>query len=228
MGVPESRRLRLATATALVVGPALFLLDNLIHPEEFEQGNEAEQLTAIAEAADRWQIAHLIGFISVPFFALVIIGLAAIVHRSQPGLAIAAAAAGIVGLMGFAFALALDGYTWGVLGDVYADPGIDAATLEAAFEEVQGSAWTIPYSLLSVAWLGAMLALAWAAARGGWIGAPAAVLLGAGSLAVWLEGLIPDNAYFIASSALLLVGGVAAARDVARLDDARLAGVRSA
>jgi hypothetical protein len=37
----DADRLRLATASGLVVGPALFLVDNLIHPEELGRGNEA-------------------------------------------------------------------------------------------------------------------------------------------------------------------------------------------
>jgi hypothetical protein len=43
--VPGDRRLyRIGCGAALVAGPVLFLVDNLIHPEEFTRGHEAEQL----------------------------------------------------------------------------------------------------------------------------------------------------------------------------------------
>jgi hypothetical protein len=73
----------------LVVGPALFLVDNLIHPEELGRGNEAEQLAAIAADADRWQIAHLIGFIGRIVICCSILGLAWLVRRTHPALGLA-------------------------------------------------------------------------------------------------------------------------------------------
>jgi hypothetical protein len=219
----DARRYRLATAWALVIGPALFLLDNLIHPEELGRGNEAEQLAAIAADPERWQIAHLIGFASLLAICVFVLGLAWIVRRTQPSLGLWAGAAGIAGAMGFAFAFALDGYTWGVLGEVSGRPATDAATIQAALGEVQESSWALPYYALAiVAFVGAMLALSWGLARGGWASARAAALLALGSLAVAIEGVIASNAYFIASSALLLVGGLAVARELLRVADGRL------
>ena len=57
--------------------------------------------------------------------------------------------------------------------------------------------------------------------------APAAALLAVGSLAVAIEGLVPSNAYFIASSALFLLGSAGVARELLRVADGRLA-VRAA
>ena len=51
MRVPENARLyRLGSGAAPIVGPALLFL-NVIHPEEFSRGNEAQQLAAIAVSA---------------------------------------------------------------------------------------------------------------------------------------------------------------------------------
>ena len=223
MGVTDARRYRLATASALVIGPALFLLDNLIHPEELERGNEAEQLAAIAADADRWQLAHLIGFVSLLGICVAVLGLAYVVRRTQPSLGLWAGVAGVVGVLGFAFAFALDGYTWGVLGEVSGRPGTDPETIQTAFGEIQESGWSLPYYALAVlGFVGGMLALCWGLARGGWVRASAAALLALGALAVAIEGLVASNAYFIASSALFLVGGVAVARELFRLADARL------
>jgi hypothetical protein len=56
--------------------------------------------------------------------------------------------------------------------------------------------------------------------------APAA-LLALGTIAVGLEGVVQDNAYFIASSALLLLGGAWAGFEILRLDDASFAAGRA-
>ena len=63
--LPNVGLYRRMTALALVAAPAIFLLDNLIHPKEFARDNEARQLAEIAEHYDRWQIAHALGFIAM-------------------------------------------------------------------------------------------------------------------------------------------------------------------
>jgi hypothetical protein len=226
--VPGDARLyRLACGAALIVGPALFYLDNVIHPEEFTRGHEAEQLAAIAAEADQWQIAHMIGFLSLIVFAAALLGLAYYVRGRNPRLGLAAGAAGVVGLMGLAFAFALDGFTWGVLGEVYGRPGTDPATVELALHEIQQSGWAVPYYLLTALWGAAFVALTWGAARGGALAAAPAVLLALGTIAVGLEGVIQDNTYFILSSGLLLLGGSWAGFAILRLGDAEFAAGRA-
>jgi hypothetical protein len=202
------------TAFALVAGPALFLVDNLIHPEELGRGNEAAQLAAIAESPDRWQVAHLIGFASLILIVGAIIGLGRYVYSDRPRLAVIGAGLGIVGGLAFAFAFALDGFTWGTLGELSNRPGLDDGTLAVALDEIQNSAWTLPYYALIAAWLAGMITLAWGAAPR--IGVRAASLLGFGAVLVALEGLVADNAYFIASSAVFLLGGIDAAVSIVR------------
>jgi hypothetical protein len=226
--VPGDARLyRLACGAALIVGPALFYLDNAIHPEEFSRGNEAQQLAAIAAEADQWQIAHMIGFLSLIVFAAALLGLAYLVRGRSPGLGLAAGAAGVVGLMGLAFAFALDGFTWGVLGEIYGRPRTDPATVELALHDIQQSGWAVPYYLLTALWGGAFIALAWGAARAGALAAVPAVLLALGTIAVGLEGVIQDNTYFILSSGLLLLGGSWAGFTILRLSDAEFASGRA-
>jgi hypothetical protein len=61
--VPGSplRLYRVATAAALVAAPAVFLVDNLIHPTELTRDHEAEQLAEIAASYTSWQLAHVLG-----------------------------------------------------------------------------------------------------------------------------------------------------------------------
>jgi hypothetical protein len=222
--VPGDRRLyRIGCGAALVAGPVLFLVDNLIHPEEFTRGHEAEQLAEIAANQARWQIAHMIGFVALVVFAAALLGLAYAVRGRSPRLGLAAGAAGVVGLMGLAFAFALDGYTWGALGELYGDPAAEPATVELALHEVQESGWAVPYYALTALWGIAFVALCWGAARVGILGRGAAAVLAAGTIAVGLEGVVQDNAYFIASSALLLVGGAWAGLTILGSTEARFA-----
>jgi hypothetical protein len=149
------------------------------------------------------------------------------VRGHSPRLGLAAGMAGVAGLMGVSFAFALDGFTWGVLGEVSGRQGVDARTAELALHEVQQSPWSTPYYALTALWGAALVALAWGAARAGALSAGSAVLLGLGTIAVGLEGVIQDNAYFIASSALLLAGGVWSGAAILRLGDDRFAAGRA-
>ena len=92
-----------------------------------------------------------------------------------------------------------------------------------ALHEVQQSAWSAPYYALTALWGAALVTLAWAAARAGVLGPAPAALLALGTIAVGLEGVVQDNTYFIASSALLLLGGAWAGVTILRLDDATFA-----
>ena len=199
-------RERAWTAVALIAGAGLFFFDNLLHPEELGRGSEAEQLAAIAESSERWQIAHLIGFVSLILIVGGIFGLARFVARERPRLAFVGGALGVAGSLALAFAFALDGFTWGVLGELSVRPELDDGTLAVALEEIQNSGWVLPYYALIVAWVAGMIALAWGAAPR--IGFRAATLLGAGALLIGLEGAVADNAYFIASSGVFLVGAI--------------------
>jgi hypothetical protein len=215
MSMDDERRVRRVAAWALVIGPGLFFVDNLIHPKELQRGNEADQLAEIAAAADRWQFAHLLGFLGLIGICAAILALAWLVWRSNPRLGLWAGAAGVVGVLGFAYAFALDGYTWGVLGEVSGRPDTDAATIQTAFGEIQESSWSLPYYALAVlGFLGGLLGLAWGLARAGLASPAAAALLGVGAVAVAIEGMVPDNAYFIASSGLFLLAAIVVAREL--------------
>ena len=203
--------LRRITAGALVLAPGLFLLDNLLHPKEFERGNEAEQLAEIADAYHRWQAAHAIGFVSVIVFGVAVAGLAALVYRvaQRPGLIGGALA--MAGLMGLAAAVTIDGYTWGVLGEVSARPDADAATVALVLKDVQESEWSLIYYLTPLGFILGMLVLIVSAIREKLAPAWAGALLALGVLMVGTETAIINNAYFVAGASVLLAGGAAMA-----------------
>lgn len=203
--------LRRITAGALVLAPALFLLDNILHPKELERGNEAEQLAEIADAYQRWQAAHAIGFMSVIVFGVAVAGLAALVYRTAQRPALVGGALAMAGLMGLAAAVTIDGYTWGVLGEVSARPEADPATIQLALKDVQESEWSLIYYLTPVGFILGMLVLIVSAVRARLAPVWAGGLLALGVLMVGTETAIISNVYFVVGAAVLLAGGASVA-----------------
>ena len=220
--LPHLGLYRRLTAVALVLGPALFLLDNVLHPKEYARGHEAEQLARIGNSYQRWQLAHGIGLLSACVLTGALLGLAFHVRRTQPGLGLIGGALCVVGAIGLGAGFAIDGYTWGVLGAISTESRVAPGSVQYALHTVQYSHWLIPYYALIGAWIAGVVALAIGARRT----APAwaAGLLGLGALLVGIEGAIAKNWYFIASSVVLLLGGAAVARVIAGMDDRAFAG----
>jgi hypothetical protein len=221
--LPHVGLYRRATVAALVTAPALFLLDNIIHPTEYERDNEARQLAEIAAHHDRWQLAHALGFLSILVFAAAVLGLAFLVRRRQPRLGLWAGALSVTGLLGLAAVITIDGYTWGVLGEVYQRRGVAPDTAELALREVQHSEWSLLYYLTPLGWIVGLAMLAIGAARQGAVPGWAGALMALGGLMVGIETAVISNAYFIAAAAVLSAGSVAVAAAIARMSDAALA-----
>jgi hypothetical protein len=203
--------LRRITAGALVLAPALFLLDNILHPKELERGNEAEQLAEIADAYQRWQAAHAIGFVSFIVLGVAVAGLAALIYRTAARPALIGGALAMAGLMGSAAAITIDGYTWGVLGEVSARPEADPATVALALKDVQESDWSLIYYLTPVGFGLGMLVLIVSAVREKLAPAWAGALLALGVLMVGTETTIISNVYFVVGASVLLAGGASVA-----------------
>ncbi len=212
-------RRREITAAAYVAAPALLLADNLLHPKEYEPGNEKVQLEAIADAYERWQVAHMLGYLAILIFAVAILGLASLLYERRPRAAVWGGALGLAGGIGLASVITLDGFTWGVLGELSAQPGVDPRTVERALDEVQNSAWSLPYYLTALGYIIGMLVLAVGAARAGLISPWAGGLLAVSVILTGTETMIVSNAYFIAGAALMLVAGIAVALSLLRVEE---------
>lgn len=221
-GLPHLGLYRRLTAAALVIGPALFLLDNLLHPKEFPRDHETQQLARIGSSYTRWQVAHGIGLLAVVAMTAALLGLAFHVRRSQPGLGLAGGALIVAGAVGLGAGLAIDGFTWGILGAVSTDNRSAPGSAQFTLHTLQHSRWLIPYYGLAGVWVVGVLALAVGALRT--IPAWAAALLGAGAVLATLDFVIEHNWFFIASAAVLLAGGAAVAAAIARMDDRAFAG----
>lgn len=215
----DSTLYRRGTAAALLGAPLLFLIANVLHPEEFAADHEREQLAEIAGNYTKWQVAHFFTFTSVVVFGAAVLGLAYLVRRRRPGVGLVAGAIGLAGLFGLAFVDALDGYSWAILGEVSSRPDVDAHTIELALHDMQQSSWSIPYYLTPLLFIVGVAVLAVNAARQGAISLPAGLLLALGVVLVGVEAEVQDNAYFIFAASVLFLGGAAVAAEVWRLSD---------
>jgi len=221
--LPHIRLYRVGTAAALIVAPLLFLLDNLIHPEELTRGNELEQVNLIADAYTRWQAAHAIGFLAILAFAPAVLGLAFLVRRRRPGYGLLAGALALAGVLGLAAVVTIDGYAWAVAGNVSAERAVGAPAAAATLKELQESSWSFVYYLTPLGFIAGMLMLAIGAARQGAVPVWAGALLALAVLMVGTETAIVSNEYFIAGAAVFLAGGIAVALPLLRMTDAQFA-----
>jgi hypothetical protein len=221
--LPHIRLYRVGTAVALVVAPLLFLIDNLIHPEELTRGNELEQVRLIADAYTRWQAAHAIGFLAVLAFAPAVLGLAFLVRRRRPGYGLIAGALALAGVLGLAAVITIDGYAWAIAGELSGNENIGPAASAAMLKDLQGSEWSYVYYLTPVGFIVGMLMLAIEAARSGAIPTWAGVLLAVAVLMTGTETAIVSNEYFIAGAVVFLAAGIAVALPLLRMSDAEFA-----
>jgi hypothetical protein len=221
--LPHLRLYRLGTAAALVVAPLLFLVDNLLHPEELGRGNEVEQVVAIAGSYTRWQAAHLIGFLAIIAFTPAVLGLAFLVRRRQPTLGLIAGALALAGVIGLAAVITIDGFAWGIAGELSSTSFLGPNGGAEVLHDLQESRWAYAYYLTPLGFIFGMLMLAVGAARQGAVPAPAAAVLALAVLMVGTETAIVSNAYFIAGAAVLLVGSAAVARAIFRMSDEQFA-----
>jgi hypothetical protein len=221
--LPHLRLYRLGTAAALIVAPLLFLVDNALHPEELTRGNELEQVGVIADAYTRWQAAHLIGFLAILAFTPAVLGLAFLVRRRQPTLGVLAGALALAGVIGLAAVITIDGFAWGIAGELSANSFLGPRGGAEVLHDLQESEWAYAYYLAPIGFIVGMLMLAVGAARQGAVPTPAAAVLALAVLMVGTETVIVSNEYFIAGAAVLLVGGVAVALAILRMSDAQFA-----
>jgi hypothetical protein len=172
----------------------------------------------IADHYTRWQVAHLLGFVAIVIFAAGVLGLAYLVRRrGAPAAGLVGGVLGIVGLLGLAAAIALDGFTWGVLGHV-SHLGTSAGAAEA-LDEVQNSAWVWQYYGPGLMFAVALVLLGVVAARTRAVPPWSGWLLALGGLMAGTEGLVTSNAYFITGAAVLLAGSGAVGLAIARMSD---------
>ena len=206
-----------------MAAPALFLVDNLLHPKEYARDNEAKQLAEIAEHYTRWQLAHLIGFVAIACFVVAVLGLAFLVRRRRPGAGLAGGVLAMAGLLCFAAIIALDGFTWGVVGEVSGRTGDTRITSEV-LHDVQQSEWSLQFYVPALTFAAGMATLGIGAARSGAVPAAAGWLLALGAVLAGTEGVIVSNVYYVVGAAVLLAGGAAVALSIGRMTDAEFAG----
>jgi hypothetical protein len=217
--LPHIRLYRVGTAIALIVAPLLFLIDNLIHPKELSRGNELEQVAEIADAYTRWQAAHVVGFLAIIAFVPAVLGLAFLVRRRQPGYGLLAGALALAGVVGLAAVITIDGFAWGIAGELSTNSPLGPDNAAEVLSDLQGSEWSLPYYLTPLGFIVGMLMLAIGAARQGAVPMWAGALLAIAVVLVGTETAIVSNAYFITGAVVFLAAGIAMALPLLSMSD---------
>lgn len=151
------------------------------------------------------------------------LGLAFLVRRhGRPGAGLAGGALAMLGLMCFAAIIALDGFTWGVLGEVSARTA-DTRVTAAALHDIQQSEWSLQFYVPALAFAAGMATLGITAARSGAVPAWSGWLLALGAVLAGTEGVIVSNVYYVIGAAVLLAGGTAVALAIWRMRDEEFA-----
>jgi hypothetical protein len=131
----------------------------------------------IADAYTRWQAAHVIGFLAILAFAPAVLGLAFLVRRRQPGFGLLAGALALAGVLGLAAVITIDGFAWGIAGELATESPLGPRNAAEVLSDLQGSEWSLPYYLTPLGFIVGMLMLAIGAARHGAVPTWAAALL---------------------------------------------------
>jgi uncharacterized protein DUF4386 len=194
----------------------------LFHPKEYARDHEVQQLQEIAAHYTRWQLAHLLAFLAILGFAVAALGLAFLVRRRRPRAGLWGGVLAMLGLLCFAAIVSLDGFTWGVLGEVSGRSG-DTNVTAQALHDAQQSEWSLQYYVPALSFAIGMVMLAVAAGRSGAVPAWAGWLFALGSVLVGTEGLIVSNAYYVTGSAVMLAGGMSIALALLRMRDEEFA-----
>ena len=207
----------------LVGAPLLFLVAQVLHPKEYTRNHELQQLAKIGDSYTRWQVVHFLTFISIAGFVFAVIGLAWLLMRRRPRQAALGGALGLFGLVSISGVLALDGFTWGVLGEVSTFPSADQHTMQVTLHAVQQSHWNLPFYVGSLAWLIGLVILSAGLVREGLIPALPGWIFAAGAVLVGIEAAIENNVYFVVAAVVLAVGSAGVGNAIGRLDDRELA-----
>jgi hypothetical protein len=126
-------------------------------------------------------------------------------------------------MVGAGAVMAIDGYTWGVVGAAATDPQVGPDAAAAVLKDVQESGWSLAYYLLPAGFIAGLGALAVGAVRQGAVSAPAGYTLAAAALITGTETVIVSNAYFIAGAVVMLAGGAGTGAAIWRMSDAEFA-----
>jgi hypothetical protein len=211
------------TVAAVIAAPALFLVVNIIHPKEYSRDHEAQQLQTIADNYTRWQLAHFLTFVSLLMFVFAICGIALLLLRRRRTHALLGGALGLCGLVALGGVLALDGFTWGALGQVTSWRSVDRHSIVLALHAVQQSHYNLPFYVGGLSWLIGLVILSVGLIRAGLVPAWAGWTFAAGAALVGIEAAIANNVYFVIAAFVLTVGGVAVGTAIARIDDQEFA-----
>lgn len=180
---------------SLIVGPALTVLGNALHPSR--EKDEAEHLANVASNSDRWVASHLLFVAALVVGVGVVLALAQLL-RARPRLAQVGGGLGLVGLVTVTPIVAFELVIWEM-----SKPEFDRAQMAALLERANESAALVPLYLGSLAFPLGITVLAFGLWRTSVVPDWQALLMSAGQWVFFIGGLA------FTSTLVPLVGAIA-------------------
>jgi hypothetical protein len=197
----------------MIAAPLVLLVGVIVHPEQ--KSDVGDQLAVVADNMDAWFAAHLMILIALVLAVPAVLGLMHMLREREVAFGHVGGGLAMVGLLATTGLIAIDGF----VGWQAAES--PSAEMTALFERVTETAGVvIPFFVMSLAFSVGMLFLAAGLYRARAVQSWTATMLGVGSVALAVGGLVASDVLSIVGAAVLFVGFVQAGRMVLRESDA--------
>jgi hypothetical protein len=192
-----SRFRRLAAGLGLILGPAVLIAVELVHPQG---DSDAAQMYAIVSAnTDQWYLAHALALVSIALAVPAVLGLMHLLKTSQPAWGHVGAALAFLGLVPLAAAVGMELVVWQATS-------ADAAAMIALIDRVNDSAGTLIVFAAALLFPIGWIALAGGLYRARILPAWQPALIGLGIVGVFAGDLAYTKWLSVAGALLFFIG----------------------
>jgi hypothetical protein len=196
----------------MIAAPLVLLAGVILHPEQ--KSNVGDQLAVVADNMDAWFVAHLMILIALVLAVPAVLGLMHMLREREVAFGHVGGGLAMVGLLATTGVVAIDGFVGWQAAEA------PSAEMTALFERVTETAGVvIPFFVMSLAFSVGMLFLAAGLYRARAVQSWTAAMLGVGSVALAVGGLVASDILSIVGAAVFLVGFVQVGRMVLRESD---------
>ena len=181
-------------------GPLILLAAMVIHPATGT--SEASVISAAADHADAWYIAHLLGLISIVLAVPAVLGLMHMLREREVAYGHVGGGLGLLGLMAFVGIVTMEGFVGWQMGQ-----GGDRGEMVSLMQRLNDSAgFYIPFYLVSVGFTLGMIVLALGLYRARAVQSWMAVFVGLAAVLLGVAGFTASEVLSIVGAAFLFVG----------------------
>jgi len=204
---------KMVAGACMVVAPLVLLVAMVIHPAS--DMDEATQVATIAANLDAWYVAHLLALVAIALMVPALLGLMHMLREREVAFGHVGGGLAMVGLLATTGLVAIDGFVGWQAAE---SPSAEMFSLVEPATETAGV--VIPFFVMSLAFSVGMLFLAAGLYRARAVQSWTATMLGVGSVALAVGGLVASDVLSIVGAAVLFVGFFQVGRMVLRESDA--------